>query len=80
MLAQIKSDSHFIEEINKSSDSSLYYSGVVINPEQEYTGLLEILNDPPAGQKQFCGKIIDLKFIHKLELPSSWIIRDDETV
>jgi hypothetical protein len=44
----------------------------VLNGEMscQFEGLLEIFNTPPKGSKEFCGKIIDLDFYHKVEMPS----------
>jgi len=38
-------------EITQSTDSDLHKSGIVISSENNYTGLLEIFNEPPSGKK-----------------------------
>lgn len=36
-------------------------------PSARLEGILEVLNDPPAGYKEFCGKVIELTFQHVAE-------------
>eukprot|EP00347_Sterkiella_histriomuscorum_P008298 403345620 len=32
-----------------------------------FEGILEIFNSPPEGSKQFCGKVLELRFFHTVE-------------
>jgi len=45
----------FENEITESQDNTLMKSGIVISADEEYTGLLDIFNEPPPGKKLFCG-------------------------
>ena len=43
-------------------------NSVLVEPEQNYVGLLEIFNSSSKGKsKYFCGKYIDLTFQHTVE-------------
>jgi len=35
-------------------------------------GILEVLNDPPKGYKEFCGRIIEANFQHVAETVFSY--------
>ena len=54
------------EDLSASTASES--KGGKFNP-QDFTfeGILDVLNDPPKGYKEFCGKLIELNFQHVVE-------------
>lgn len=50
-------------DLSQSTVSQSSFSPPVHNLE----GILEVLNDPPNGYREFCGKYIELPFLHTTE-------------
>jgi hypothetical protein len=54
---------NFARQIEESEMDTSFTNSVLVEPEQNYVGLLEIFNSSSKGKsKYFCGKYIDLTF------------------